>query len=151
MSGLAALLAGHTPPDLYQWHSAAHVPDVEHAVEQAGWQFVHLDAWTIEDKQSFLKAAAATFDAATFGVAVDLGENFDAFSDLLAEVDPGDRNGTIWLWDGWSPFARHDEQAFHVALSVLGGRANAERGAAFAVLLRGEGPHLDLPELPVKH
>jgi hypothetical protein len=167
MSGLAALLAGHTPPDLYQWHSAAHVPDVEHAVEQAGWQFVHLDAWTIEDKQSFLKAAAATFDAATFDaatfgvaddpadpavdLAVDLGENFDAFSDLLAEVDPGDRNGTIWLWDGWSPFARHDEQAFHVALSVLGGRANAERGAAFAVLLRGEGPHLDLPELPVKH
>ena len=150
MSGLAALLAGHTPPDLYQWHSAAHVPDVEHAVEQAGWQFVHLDAWTIEDKQSFLKAAAATFDVAV-DPAVDLGENFDAFSDLLAEVDPGDRNGTIWLWDGWSPFARHDEQAFHVALSVLGGRANAERGAAFAVLLRGEGPHLDLPELPVKH
>ena len=154
MSGLAALLAGHTPPDLYQWHSAAHVPDVEHAVEQAGWQFVHLDAWTIEDKQSFLKAAAATFGVADHPAddpAVDLGENFDAFSDLLAEVDPGDRNGTIWLWDGWSPFARHDEQAFHVALSVLGGRANAERGAAFAVLLRGEGPHLDLPELPVKH
>jgi len=156
MSGLAALLAGHTPPDLYQWHSAAHVPDVEHAVEQAGWQFVHLDAWTIEDKQSFLKAAAATFRRChLLGVAddpaVDLGENFDAFSDLLAEVDPGDRNGTIWLWDGWSPFARHDEQAFHVALSVLGGRANAERGAAFAVLLWGEGPHLDLPELPVKH
>ena len=150
MSGLAALLAGHTPPDLYQWHSAAHAPDVEHAVEQAGWQFVHLDAWTIEDKQSFLKAAAATFGVAG-DPAVDLGENFDAFSDLLAEVDPGDRNGTIWLWDGWSPFARHDEQAFHVALSVLGGRANAERGAAFAVLLRGEGPHLDLPELPVKH
>ena len=150
MSGLAALLAGHTPPDLYQWHSAAHVPDVEHAVEQAGWQFVHLDAWTIEDKQSFLKAAAATFGVAG-DPAVDLGENFDAFSDLLAEIDPGDRNGTIWLWDGWSPFARHDEQAFHVALSVLGGRANAERGAAFAVLLRGEGPHLDLPELPVKH
>ncbi len=108
MSGLAALLAGHNPPDLYQWHSAAHVPDVEHAVEQAGWQFVHLDAWTIEDKQSFLKAAAATFDAAMFDPAddpaddpaVDLGENFDAFSDLLAEVDPGDRNGTIWLWDG---------------------------------------------------
>ncbi len=50
-----------------------------------------------------------------------------------------------------SPFARHDEEAFHVALSVLGGRANADRDAPFAVLLRGEGPRLDLPELPVKH
>ena len=40
MSGLAALLAGHNPPDVYQWHSAAHVPDVQHAVEHAGWSFV---------------------------------------------------------------------------------------------------------------
>ncbi len=146
MSGLAALLAGHNPPDLYQWHSAAHVPDIEHAVELAGWQFVHLDAWTIEDKQAFLKAAG---DA--FGVADDLAENFDAFSDALADFDVRDSDGIVVLWDGWSPFARHDEQAFHVALSVLGGRANADRDAPFAVLLRGEGPRLDLPELPVKH
>ena len=63
MSGLAALLAGHNPPDLYQWHSAAHVPDVQHAVEPARWEFVYLDGWTIEDKESFLKAAAHAFDA----------------------------------------------------------------------------------------
>ncbi len=54
----------------------------------------------------------------------------------------------VLLWDGWSPLARHDEQAFRVALSVLGGRANADRGCTFAVLLRGEGPTIDLPELP---
>lgn len=146
MSGLAALLAGHNPPDLYQWHSAAHVPDVEHAVEHAGWRFVHLDGWTVEDKQTFLKAAAAAL-----GVADDLGENFDALADRLAEVEAGDRTGVVVLWDGWSPFARHEEQAFHVALSVFGARANADRGCPFAVLLRGDGPPLDLPELPVKH
>ena len=44
------------------------------------------------------------------------------------------------LWDGWGPFARADPQAFSVALSVLGTRVNAERGGAFAVLLRGDGP-----------
>ncbi len=146
MSGLAALLAGHNPPDLYQWHSAAAVGDVEHAVEHADWRFVHLDGWTIEDKQSFLKATAAAFSLPD-----QLGENFDALSDCLTDVDCGDRHGVVLLWDGWSPFARHDEQAFHVALSVLGGRANAERGCKLAVLLRGDGPPLDLPELPVKH
>ncbi len=146
MSGLAALLAGHNPPGLYQWHSAAHVPDVEHAVEHAGWRFAHLDGWTIEDKHSFLKATAAAL-----GVADDLGENFDALSDCLAEVSAGDRTGVVLLWDGWSPLARHDEQAFHVALSVLGGRTNDDRGCPFAVLLRGEGPPLDLPELPIHH
>ena len=146
MSGLAALLAGHNAPDLYQWHSAAHVPDVEHAVEHAGWKFAYLDGWTIEDKQSFLKACCHALD-----VDGDLGESFDALSDRLADVSAGDRNGVILLWDGWSPFARHDEQAFGVALSVLGGRANADRGCKFAAILRGDGPPLDLPELPVKH
>lgn len=146
MSGLAALLAGHNEPDLYQWHSAAHVPDIEHAVDHAGWKFVYLDGWAVEDKQSFLKATAAAF-----AFEDDLGENFDALSDALADVSPGSHDGIILLWDGWSPFARHEEQAFGVALSVLGGRANADRGCKFAALLRGEGPTLDLPELPVKH
>lgn len=145
MSGLAALLAGHNPPDIYQWYSAAQVPDIEHAVDHAGWKFVYLDGWTIEDKTSFLKATAAAFELPD-----DLGENFDALSDGLADVECGDRNGVVLLWDGWSPFARQDERAFHVALSVLGGRANADRGCKFAGLLRGEGPMIDLPELPAK-
>ncbi len=146
MSGLAALLAEHNPPDLYQWHSAAAVADVEHAVEHADWTFVHLDGWTIEDKQSFLKAGAVAF---TFPD--HYGENFDAFADCLSEVDCGDKHGVVLLWDGWSPLARHDEQAFDTALEVLRRRAHAETGCKFAVLLRGEGPPLDLPELPVKH
>ncbi len=146
MSGLAALLAGHNPPDLYQWHSAAHVPDVEHAVEHAGWEFVYLDGWTIEDKTSFLKSVAAAFQLPD-----EQAANFDALSDCLGDVEARDANGVVLLWDGWSPFARHDDQAFKVALSVLGGRANADRGCKFAAILRGDGPSLDLPELPVKH
>jgi len=146
MSGLAALLAGHNRPDLYQWHSAAGVADVQHAVEHAHWTFVYLDGWTIEDKGSFLKATAAAFDFPDH-----FGENFDALSDCLSDVDAGDGEGVVLLWDGWSPFARQDQQAFHVALSVLGGRANAERGCRFAVLLRGEGPAIDVPELPARH
>jgi hypothetical protein len=145
MSGLAALLAGHNPPDLYQWHSAAHVPDVQHAVEHAGWRFVHLDGWTIEDTPTFLKAAAHAF-----AFPDERGANFDALSDCLADVEAPGKEGVVLLWDGWSPLARHDEQAFHVALSVLGGRANADRGCPFAALLRGEGPHIDVPELPAK-
>ncbi len=62
MSGLAALVAGHTPPGVYRWHSAASVADVEHAVEHAGWSFCHLDGWAVEDKESFLKATAASLD-----------------------------------------------------------------------------------------
>ncbi len=145
MSGLAALLAGHNRADLYQWHSAAQVSDVKHAVEHAGWAFMHVDGWTVEDKESFLKIAAQALDLGDDRVA-----SFDALSDRLADVQAPDQEGVVLLWDGWSPLARHDEQAFHVALSVLGGRANADRGCPFAVLLRGEGPHIDVPELPAK-
>jgi barstar (barnase inhibitor) len=145
MSGLAALLAGHNPPDLYQWHSAAPVPDVQHAVEHAGWRFVHVDGWTIEDKESFLKAVADAF-------ALDHGSvsSFDELSDRLADVDAPGKEGAVLLWDGWSPLARHDDQAFRVALSVVGGRTHADRGCPLAVLLRGDGPHLDVPELPAR-
>lgn len=143
MSGLAALLAGHTRPDLYRWHNAAHVEDVAHAVDHAGWRFLYLDGWTVEDKESFLKQVGAALDLDGLD-----DESFDSLSDALEGVTADGREGTVFLWDGWSPLARADEQAFHVALSVLGGRVNAERGDPFAVLLRGEGPPSDLPELP---
>lgn len=143
MSGLAALLAGHDRPDIYQWNGQAHVKDIRHAVEHAGWKFVYLDGWAVEDKASFLKAIAAALEFPDH-----FGENFDALSDCLGDVTAGDHEGVLLLWDGWSPFARDDEQAFSVALSVLGGRANAERGGRFAVLLRGDGPMIDVPHLP---
>lgn len=144
MSGLAALLAGHNPPDVYQWHSAAHVPDVQHAVEHAGWAFRYLDGWTIEDKQSYLAALAKSLDIP------DPGGDFDAMANGLADVEPSGQAGMVLLWDGWSPLARHDQEAFDTALSALLGRSSAE-GGKFAVILRGEGPELDLPELPLKH
>ena len=146
MSGLAALLAGHNPPDIYQWHNAAHVQDVQHAVEHAGWKFAYVDGWTIEDKQAFLDATAQALECPEH-----LGKNFDALSDCLSDVTSGDTNGVVLMWDGWSPLARHDEQAFTVALSVLGGRASAQAAGKFAVVLRGEGPPIDVPELPHKH
>lgn len=137
MSGLAALLAGHTPPGVYQWHSAAHVPDVQHAVEHAGWSFRHLDGWTIEDRQTFVKALSAAFDA----------PDADSLDGVELSADGG--TGTVLLWDGWSPLARHDQAAFDDALSLFKERTQGDD--AFAVILRGEGPDLDLEELPVKH
>ena len=59
---------------------------------------------------------------------------------VAGDVVAGDSEGWLLLWDGWGPLARHDEQAFSVALSVLGGRVNADRGGPFVVVLRGEGP-----------
>jgi hypothetical protein len=144
MSGLAALLAGHNPPDVYQWHSAANVEDVRHAVEHAGWRFCYLDGWTVEDRATFLKTAAAALDGA------DPGDSVDALTDCLDSVPCGD-HGLVLLWDGWSPLARHDEDTFSEVLSACRRRAAAREDAKLAVILRGDGPDLDVPELPHKH
>lgn len=145
MSGLAALLAGHTTPDTYRWHNAAHVDDVEHAVEKADWRFVYLDGWTIEDRETFLKALTSALELPDYD-----GSGFDALRSHLDEITAAGHTGTVLLWDGWSPLARADEAAFREALSTLGGRTGAQDGDKCALLLRGEGPEIDVPELPDK-
>ena len=143
MSGLAALLANHNPPSVYQWHSAAPVPDVEHAVEKAGWCFRYLDGWTVEDRASFLKAAASSLDVADC-------DSVEALSAALDDIDCGD-HGMVLLWDGWSPLARAESDAFDDVLEALRQRAHRPGAGKLAVILRGEGPDLDVPELPIKH
>jgi len=142
MSGLAGLLAGRTEPGIYRWHGGFDVPDVRHAVEHAGWRFAWVDGWHLETKKEFLDAIGEALDFPDH-----YGRNFDALGDCLSDVVAGDSNGWVLLWDGWGPLARADEQAFSVALSVLGGRVNADRGGPFAVLLRGEGPD-DVAHVP---
>jgi hypothetical protein len=142
MSGLAALLAEHNPPSVYQWHSAASVPDVQHAVEHAGWSFRYLDGWTLEDRSTFLKAVSSSLEVADC-------EDVDALSAGLQGVEVGGR-GLVLLWDGWSPLARSDRESFDAVVDVLRRRAHDSGAAKMAVILRGEGPELDLPELPIK-
>lgn len=139
MSGLAALLAGRREPGIFRWHGAFGVPDVQHTVEHAGWRFVYLDGVAVESKPEFLERIGTAF-----GFPDHYGQNFDAVADCLHDVVAGDSAGTVLLYDGWGPFARADERAFSVALSVLGARVNEDRGGPFAVLLRGEGPDLGI-------
>lgn len=141
MSGLAALLAGRTDPDLYLWHNAAHVEDVEHAVEKAGWKFAYVDGWTVQDEQGFLKAC---------GAALDLPDQDAADLERLTQrlCEGRDEKGLVLLWDGWSPLARGDEPAFGRVREALTGCTGEHGGSKVAVLLRGEGPQTDIPELP---
>lgn len=147
MSGLARLLAGHTEPGLYHWAAATGVEHARHAAEHAGWRFVALDTWQVEDKDGFLKACGEAFGL-TDGTTDGTLTHVDQLADALSEVRAGDGVGVVVLWDGWSPLARAQPQVFDAVLSVLADRADDERSGAFAVLLRGPGPvgH-DLPEL----
>lgn len=134
MSGLAGLLAGHTPAGIYRWHGAFEPDDVRHTVQHADQTFGYVDGWTAQTKAEFLAAVGDALDFPDH-----YGQNFDALADCLADVGR-DSAGVVLLWDGWGTLARADQRAFSIALSVLGGRVNDDKGAPFTTLLRGDGP-----------
>jgi hypothetical protein len=142
MSGLAALLAHRKEPGIYHWHGHFKDEDVRHTVEHAGWHFGHIDGWHGDTKEDFLRAVGEALGLSEDYQADAEEHGFDALADRLGDVVAGDSEGWLLLWDGWGPLARGNQRAFSVALSVLGGRVNAERGGPFVVVLRGDGPDI---------
>jgi hypothetical protein len=140
VSGLAGVLAGRRAAGAYRWTSHAHVHDVAHAVEHAGWRFVSLDTVRVEDEPGFLGEVWAAY-----GLTGPPAPDLEGLDRALAGVRHS--TGVVTLWEGWSPFARGDPERFAAALGVLVGRCRSDRGGPFVVLLRGEGPAVDLPEL----
>jgi RNAse (barnase) inhibitor barstar len=136
MSGLAAVLAGRHDPGIYLWHAAFEAAEVRHTVEHAGWRFGYVDGWGTETEAELhtLLAAALTFPDY-------YGANLDALWDCLSDLD----RPTVLLWDGWGPLARAVPERFPRILRVLHDRS--VEGSPFAVLLRGEGPEIDVPSL----
>lgn len=143
MSGLAGVLAGHRPPGTYRWHSGLDAARVRHAVEHAGWRFAHHEGVADATREDVLTGLGTAL-----GFPAHYGRNLDALADCLRDVVPGDREGTVLLWDGWGSFARADERSFTRVLAVLATRTGAEHRPPFAVLLRGPGPEdVGVPEL----
>ncbi|MDZ5620668.1 barstar family protein [Nocardioides bizhenqiangii] len=129
MSGLAAVLAGRHDAGVHRWHNALHVPDVQHAVEHAGWTFGYVDGVALESEQEILGA---------IGAALSLPEGHDGDVDALKERLDDLGAKTVLLWDGWGSLARAEPTAFEKVCRVLGTRSNGD--PSLEVLLRGPGP-----------
>ncbi|QYJ04687.1 barstar family protein [Nocardioides panacisoli] len=131
MSGLAGLLAGRDAPAAYRWRAAHDAADVRRTAETAGWTFAAVDGWVRGTRAEVLADLGAAL-----GFPATYGANLDALHDCLRDL-PGP---VVVLWDGWSTLARADERGFAAILHVLGRHD-------VAVLLRGDGPEVDLPLL----
>jgi hypothetical protein len=139
VSGLAGLLAGRHPAGVYQWHAAFSPDDVRRTVEHAGARFAYVDGWTHQEKAELLEAFSEALDCPDAGDR-DFGE---ALSACLGAVD---HDHLVLLWDGWGPLARTDRGTFDTAADILAGRATDD-ASPVTVLLRGEGPEIDVPSL----
>ena len=136
MSGLAGVLAGHITPGVYRWHAAYGVPDVEHAVEHAGWRFAYLDGHAVETAAEFHDAVAKAL-----AFPEDYGRTMDAFTECLDDV-ADENQPLVLLWDAWAPLARAQQRTFTSAVEIL-----RSQSPKITVLVRGEGPDLGLESL----
>jgi hypothetical protein len=129
MSGLASVLAGRHEPGVHLWHNALHVPDVQHAVEHAGWEFGYVDGVALSSEKEVLGAIGAALD-----LPPQYGAALNALNDCLRDLP----KATVLLWEGWGTLARAEPKAFEKICEVLGSRGDGE--PALEVLLRGPGP-----------
>ena len=126
MSGLAGVLAGRHDAGVHRWHNALHVPDVQHAVEHAGWTFGYVDGVALESKKEILGALGAALSSPDCG-------NLDALRDCVRDLP----KNTVLLWDGWGSLARAKPDAFEKVCQVLD---KSDGEPTLEVLLRGPGP-----------
>lgn len=136
MSGLAGVLADHIPPGVYRWHAAYHVPDVQHAVEHAGWRFAYLDGHAVETAAELHSALADALELPD-----SYGHTMDALDGCLDDIC-GEGQKMVLLWDAWSPLARAEQRTFTSAIETL-----RSRSSNMCVLVRGEGPDLGLASI----
>jgi RNAse (barnase) inhibitor barstar len=143
MSGLAGLLAGHpgSPgPGVYRWHAAFDADELARTVAVAGWSCAHLDGIIETREQALTELGTA------LGFPAHYGANLDALWDCLRELPAP----TVLLWDHWGVLAYADEAFFAKLLGLLHERAERPDPVdqpQLVVLLRGDGPELDIRSL----
>jgi hypothetical protein len=133
---------------VFRWtHSAradAALDAAESAANTAGWRYVLLDSSAVSDKLGFLDVCAEAFDLPSW-----FGRNWDALDELMRGLDLDEPAGLLVLWSGWAALAEGDPDAFDCALEVFRDACVAwdDDEVPGAVLLAGEGPETDLPDL----
>jgi RNAse (barnase) inhibitor barstar len=118
--------------------------ELEANAEELGWRCVVLDGAEVEDKDAFLEMCEEAF-----GLPEWFGMNWDALEECLGDLDHDGAEGVVVLWTAWGEFADAAPREFATALDVLGSavRGWAADGVRGGVLLSGQGPDIDVPEI----
>jgi RNAse (barnase) inhibitor barstar len=125
------------------WLDSTKSPDeLRRMVESHdGYAFLHLPGKEIQNKEDLFPLMKRVL-----GVPLDLGENWDAFFDILVGFawQPVSEKGYFMLFDNFDDFAKHHADDFYIALRHLEDAGiTYDHNNKFYVLLRG--PKTALP------
>ncbi len=147
VASLAGVLSGERH-GVFRWTDGARrgvsLDAAESSAERVGWRSVLLDSSQAPDKLAFLDVCAEAFDLPPW-----FGRNWDALDECMRGLDLDEPAGLLVLWKGWASLAEGDADAFDCALEVFRDACVAwdDDEVPGAVLLVGDGPDTDLPDL----
>lgn len=120
------------------------LPDLEAAADRAGWRYVLLDTAGLGEREEFLQCCADAFD-----LPPRLASSWEGLDQGLRSLDWDEPPGVVVVWAGWGELAEGDPDGFDSAIEVLRDACVAWKDDEVpgAVVLVGQGPETDLPEV----
>jgi RNAse (barnase) inhibitor barstar len=115
----------------------AELRAVQSAAKKANYAFFHIDGKTIERKEQLMNHVATSLH-----LPKTFGHNWDALEECLIELDEGDHDGFVILYDHIDGLlAAHPDQ-FETLVEILRDAVGSwkEDGTAMVVLLAGGKP-----------
>ncbi len=140
MNKWQALLSGKTQPGVYRLPPRTSAETVKRAVEPAGWRVFVLDGNEISDKASFLSEAAQAMAFPKY-----FGKNWDAFEDLLNDLEWAPAKGYVVLYPHAGRFAKAPDWKTALSIFQIAVERWQKAGVPMYVLLGGVDG--SLPEL----
>lgn len=112
MSKWQGLLTGEVNPGVYRLPTHTSTKAVEQVVAPAGWRVFVLDGKRVSDKATFLSEAAKTMHFPNY-----FGKNWDAFEDMLNDLEWAPAKGYVILYTHAERFAQLPD--WKTALSIF--------------------------------
>ncbi|MCB9139912.1 MAG: barstar family protein [Caldilineaceae bacterium] len=130
---LEKLLSGDPAPGIYRYAGKEHPADLREDLAVFGWELFYLDGRSVRDKQSFLQAAGAAMDLPAY-----TGKNWDAFEEVIRDLDTEYTEGYVLLFEYPGNFAADAPGDWATAKSILQDACRfwTGEGRPFYVLLR---------------
>jgi len=101
-----------SPSGLYMLDASTSLADVARVAEQKGFSLYHIDGSAVENSQDFLAQARQVFPQ-------QVGDDWDAFLDVLRDCSWCSSNGVILLFSDFQRFAHENRAHFNMAMDSL--------------------------------
>lgn len=121
------------PPAVYRFINRQRSTPILETITDLGFHAGYIKGVGVNDKATFLAAAGQAFAFPDY-----YGKNWDAFEEMINDLEWLNAKGYVLLYDHVHPFASQHPEAWQTALAILESAvANWQReGIPFYVLLR---------------